>query len=531
MQCDKCGSLMIKRRGKYGEFWGCAAYPKCKHTQKIKYEAPVVERKERDWAGFAPSAYQAAIKTAFATTSDNLLVAATAGSGKTTLLVWLAQELPIEGVHRFVAFNKSIATELAARLPKNVSASTLHSLGLNVIKANVGRVRVDVDKIYQYIITLLDLDDAEQKNLIPSIRKLVSAYKNTSTVMPPSKNVMAELCDTYQIETNGHENHIFALAEAALVYSAQTPSLVDFDDMLWLPAINGWSNGRTDTMMVDEAQDLNPVQLRLLHLLAAARYVFVGDANQSIYAFRGALVGAMADIKASFGCTELPLALCYRNSKAVVAYVNSNWPEIRHECLPTAPEGEVAVIANDLFGLTVAANDLVLCRNNAPMVKEVYALLKRGKAATIRGRDIGTEMINLIARMHAGSLIELGILLEEYKCRKVAQLLARGKEMLAESVADQVDTILAIADEAKDIPDLVDQIEKLFSDEARENAVQFSSVHRAKGLEADTVFILRPDLMPSSKAVKDEDVQQEQNIMFVAYTRAKHNLYLITPKA
>ncbi len=529
MICDKCGALMIKRRGKFGEFWGCAAFPKCKNTQRIKYEAPIVERQERDWRGFTPSAYQAAIKAAVDGSSDNLLVAATAGSGKTTLLVWLAQDLPT-GNNKFLAFNKAIALELAARLPLGVAASTLHSLGLGIIKANAsGRVQVDPDKIYQFITSVIDMEDNEQKSLIAPVKKLVSVYKNTSLVMPPSPKIMADLCDDYQIETNGHENHIFTLATGALTYSARTVKLVDYDDMIWLPALHGWHNGPTDILMVDEAQDLNPVQLQLLQLLNANRYIFVGDANQSIYAFRGALVGAMSDIKRTFACVELPLSLCYRNSKAVVAYVNSLWPEIRHECLPTAPEGEVDVVSQDIFALTVRPRDLVLCRNNAPMVAEVFSLLKRGISATIRGRDIGNELVNLIAKMKANSLPELGIALDAYKQRKTGQLLARGKELAAEAVTDQIDTILAIAEEASDIPGLVGQIERLFSDEAKEQAVQFSTVHRAKGLEADTVFILRPDLMPSKKATSDEDVQQEQNIMFVAYTRATTNMYIIAP--
>jgi len=531
MICDKCGALMIKRRGKFGEFYGCSNYPKCKNTQKIKYEAPVVERQERDWEGFVPSAYQVAIKAAVDGSSDNLLVAATAGSGKTTLLVWLAQDLPA-GNNKFLAFNRAIALELAARLPVGVTASTLHSLGLGIIKANAsGRVQVDPDKIYQFITSIIDMEDNEQKSLIAPVKKLVSVYKNTSLIMPPSPAIMGDLCDDYRIETNGHENHIFSLAAEALTYSARTVNVVDYDDMIWLPALNGWHNGHTDNLMVDEAQDLNPVQLQLLQLLDAGRYIFVGDKNQSIYAFRGAMVGAMADIKRTFSCREMPLSLCYRNSKAVVAYVNDLWPNIHHECLSTAPEGEVAIINQDLYAMTVKAGDLVLCRNNAPMVAAVYDLLRRGQAATIRGRDIGSEMINLIAKMHAGNLTELAVALDGYKYRKTESLLARGKELAAEAVADQVATILAIAEEATDIPDLVHQIETLFSDEAKESAVQFSSVHRAKGLEAATVYILRPDLMPSKKATSDEDVQQEQNIMFVAYTRARTNMYIVAPKS
>jgi superfamily I DNA/RNA helicase len=57
--------------------------------------------------------------------------------------------------------------------------------------------------------------------------------------------------------------------------------------------------------------------------------------------------------------------------------------------------------------------------------------------------------------------------------------------------------------------------------------VTFSSVHRAKGLEADNVFIIKPSSMPSPRAKKQWEQVQEQNIRYVAFTRAKDTLYMV----
>jgi len=57
--------------------------------------------------------------------------------------------------------------------------------------------------------------------------------------------------------------------------------------------------------------------------------------------------------------------------------------------------------------------------------------------------------------------------------------------------------------------------------------VTFSSFHRAKGLEADNVFIIKPSSMPSKRASQDWEIRQEQNIMYVAYTRAKDTIFMV----
>ena len=65
----------------------------------------------------------------------------------------------------------------------------------------------------------------------------------------------------------------------------------------------------------------------------------------------------------------------------------------------------------------------------------------------------------------------------------------------------------------------------MFSDDVE--GVVFSTVHKAKGLQSPTVYILNPELMPSAHASSDWEIQQEENIQYVAYTRAQVQLVFI----
>jgi len=75
------------------------------------------------------------------------------------------------------------------------------------------------------------------------------------------------------------------------------------------------------------------------------------------------------------------------------------------------------------------------------------------------------------------------------------------------------------------VDELVHKIEGLFSDEIE--GVVCSSVHRAKGLEADRVFIIRRDLMPHPMAQSPWELVQEKNLEYVAITRSKNELIFV----
>jgi DNA helicase II / ATP-dependent DNA helicase PcrA len=93
-------------------------------------------------------------------------------------------------------------------------------------------------------------------------------------------------------------------------------------------------------------------------------------------------------------------------------------------------------------------------------------------------------------------------------------------------VNDTASCVEAFIDSSDDWNDLYNKIEGLFADEGA--SIWLSSVHRAKGLEADNVFILKPEKMPLVwKGQKSWEFMQENNILFVALTRAKEKLYFV----
>ena len=97
-----------------------------------------------------------------------------------------------------------------------------------------------------------------------------------------------------------------------------------------------------------------------------------------------------------------------------------------------------------------------------------------------------------------------------------------------ESISDRYQSIKVVWEASQNLEttqDLIRTIEDLFAVE--DPAVSLSTIHRAKGLEADRVYVLRRDLMPHPMAKTDEARKQEANLEYVCYTRAKHELVLI----
>jgi superfamily I DNA/RNA helicase len=78
--------------------------------------------------------------------------------------------------------------------------------------------------------------------------------------------------------------------------------------------------------------------------------------------------------------------------------------------------------------------------------------------------------------------------------------------------------------------EIIDKIDEIFPKRDKKNGISLSTIHKAKGLEAENVFIACRSLMPSKSAKKDWEIRQEYNLMYVAYTRAKNILGFIDEK-
>lgn len=490
----------------------------------------------RDW-----SPQQAAIFDWFTAGHGNLVVRARAGTGKTTTILEGIDRAP-ESSPLLVAFNKRIAEELTRKLRNpRARAMTLHSLGFGFIRRTWSNVRVDEDRAWRLARECWGRHRAPVENrpprvigetapdaVITAVVKLASLGKNAAPFA--SLSDLVDLALTYNVQPeNGwaDEVPVEQLAEVALsamVAAARRDGTVDFDDMVFLPVVNRMTRPTYDLVVVDEAQDMNATQLLLAQAVASGRVCVVGDDRQAIYGFRGADGNALDRLRSELRAAELPLTVTYRCPQVVVHEAAKLVPD--YTAAPTAPEGELGRVTPDAMMKLAAPSDFILSRTNAPLAPVCLALLRQGTRARIEGRDVAKGLVSLVKRMKCDAIPDLMAKLARWQERETAKLAAtkrRVAEARMEYIADQVATVEALTDGLADVAELVARIEELFS-VASGPAVVCSTVHKAKGLEAERVFILADTLYCNGK----RDSEEERNIHYVALTRAKASLVLVT---
>lgn len=475
------------------------------------------------------SKYQEAIFEFVENGSGNAIVEAVAGSGKSTTIVECAERA--KGSVLFLAFNRAIATELNTR---GVNARTFHSLANQVVTRDRRSYVVTQNKLQKLINENLTGSRAEMYGAF--IIKLVGLGRQTGIgcLVEDTREAWLQLVEHHELEIDKKGATIdtgIELASDLLGWSNKS-KLFDYDDMLYFAVRDGLTLPRYDFTFVDEAQDTNAIQRAILRKLmspgSAARLIAVGDPAQAIYGFRGADSESLNMIAHEFNCVYLPLTVSYRCPTSVVEHARQ-W--VKHiEPAPLAPLGEVISYGTDWKNDIFEPGDLVVCRTTKPIVHLAYQLLRSGKAARIVGREIGQGLISLIKRMDAQNIDDLENSLESFCTRESEKAIAKGNESKSEAIKDRVGTIMVlIADlpeKERTLSKLQQTIEWLFSSKSSV-AVVLSTIHRAKGLESDTVFWLNSEKCPAKWARQGWQKQQEENLCYVATTRAKSSLVLI----
>lgn len=457
-----------------------------------------------------------------------LLVSARAGTGKTSTIVEALHHAPEArgGSVLLCAFNKRIQEELQARAPRGVEVKTLHSLGFTAVRNNWGRCRPD-EKRGRAIAQELCGRFAPSA-VINSVAKLASLGKLTLTTDQEGMERLADAFDqgpTESLEEDGWTIRRYAaLALAAMDAAARQSDVIDFDDMLWVPAKRSLRPPQFDLVVVDEAQDLGAAQLALARsaLRPGGRIVVVGDPFQAIYSFMGADSRAMGRMRDELAAVELPLTVTFRCPREVVRVAQHFVPD--YEAAASAPVGEVSWAAmKDLVG-AVRPSDFVLSRTNAGAASACMAMLRAGVRAQVLGRDIGTGLKKLVDQLdNGGTLIAFLTRLREwaYEERNKAEVLDRPQH--AERVADQEETLGVLAEGLTTVASLKARVDELFTDATGVGRVVCSTVHKAKGLESEVVWVMT--------ATFKRDGREEDNIRYVAATRARSVLNLVVGAA
>ena len=464
---------------------------------------------------------------------ENILIEAYAGAGKTTTIVEAIKLIPKDKNTMFLAFNKHIQEELKTKLPEHVRCYTTYGLGMSAIKRKYGdRIEFDefkIDKLIQKKSKSWQLDE-EFHNLedidfyLQSMKKMVNLCRLTLTTKPENFKYVAERYDI-----NLHKPKDIKRVAKVLDEATNNRKSFDYTDMIYLPAIdNSLFLFPQDYVFVDEVQDVNRCQIRIIEKIlkkdkfsgkVVGRLITVGDFFQGIYGFNAADERSFEWFKKNKNTKILPLSYSFRCSKNVIKEAQKIVPNIK--ALDDAPDG----IVRDGSVLEEAeSGDFVLCRTTMPLIRLFFEFLLQQKKAVIKGSDIGIHLIELI-----GSYKSLDKLTTHWR----NALNDYGKELKAKGVLDphehsgyvaledKVTTLLFLARMSESIQDLKSKIRTIFTDEIQ--GIVLSTIHKIKGLEANRVFIVRPDLLPLPNQRSWQAIQ-EKNLEYVAITRAKNEL-------
>ena len=233
----------------------------------------------------------------------------------------------------------------------------------------------------------------------------------------------------------------------------------------------------------------------------------------------------MDDLQSIFSMTELPLSVTYRCPVLVTQEAQRLNPDIAWRT--DAPQGEI----DELTELEAdpelwSVGQLVLARTNAPLFSAILRHVRRREPCRVLSNFLDTfqSFVRGLAKGPRGSteLRATSQVIERLdrwymKERDAAQ----GRRGRLAYLHDRYSTVKLLLEQHSTVWEACETVKRLA--ECRTGPL-FSTIHKAKGLEASDVYIIRPDLMPHPMAEGEKELIQEKNLKYVAITRSSQKL-------
>lgn len=584
-----------------------------------------------------------------------MLLIAGAGSGKTKTLVHRVARLVHSGVAPqsilLLTFTRKAAEEMLNRASKildsrcqDVSGGTFHSFGNIILRQYAKHIG------YNNQFTIMDRGD--QEDLINLIRKEQKWAVNEkrfpkkstiATVISKSintgKSILAVLTSDFPQFLDFQEE----ITKIAIDYQSrkQIINVMDYDDLLTKlgdlleqsEEVRTHLQNKFHYIMVDEYQDTNLIQARVISLLSGNRknVMVVGDDSQSIYSFRGAHFKNIMSFPELFpGAKIIKLEQNYRSSQpildltnAVISHAKEKYPKTlfttqnggekptyietendnhqsRFICQKILELRENGRNLNDIAVLMRSgwhSNDLEveLKTHNIPFVKhggfkfvesahvkDVIAYLKLMANPTeavswhrvlmlidgLGPKGIETVIANVKAQLTAGTPINADAFKAKTFGKDIEALFMllfkpNQAQQKPSILLDQVmtyykpvfkatydnfnkrqsdlDSIISISQKYPSLEAMLSELtlepptlsqSDSVAEDSEDEVITLSTIHSAKGLEWDTVFLISAvdGYLPSFQSLGDlGQLEEERRLMYVALTRAKTNLFILKP--
>jgi DNA helicase-2/ATP-dependent DNA helicase PcrA len=476
------------------------------------------------------------------------------GTGKTTKLINYVKTFyklgtPLDKIGYF-AFTTKAATEATNRMldaykhlqKKDLKYfKTLHSLAFN--RLGMKKAQVMQDEHYEDIGRKLGIEvtvysngqentgfvdsNSEYFNLINAARiKEISIEDEYNTGMY-----------SYELEKN-----LLYILEGELNNYKDSFKLYDFTDMIEKFNVAKLCP-KYDVVFVDEAQDLSPIQWKMVDILREnSKYVILaGDDDQAIYGWAGADVLKFIATQAK---KDIILPQSYRVPRTVQDIANKildripNDRRVKKNWSPRDKDGTVNYITTIDDAPLYEDSWLVLARTNDRLEKIKSSLRDMGIYFQFKGRKSFTatlfrSILNYTRWQSKGDMLSLSEVKDIFEYTQSYHTIREEKlydlqEFGFSNTQRWYDVFKSNPDECLYIREMLRQEENLHTD-AR---VQLSTIHSAKGGQADNVLLILDNTKTIREATEksDDKHDEEHRVWYVGVTRTKQNLYIMTAK-
>lgn len=518
-------------------------------------------------------------------------ILAGAGTGKTRTITHriayaVASDQVAPGHVLAVTFTARAAGELRSRLrqlgAEGVNARTFHAAALAQLKYFAPRVLGGpipplVENKARLVAAAASAVGAHPDRAL--VRDLAGEieWAKTSLIAPEDYRERATAADRHAPLEFGKVGAAYARYEQA----KSDQGALDFEDLLLVTAYSLESHRdvceevrtRYRYFVVDEYQDVNPLQQRLLDVWLGDRedLCVVGDPRQTIYSFTGASPDYLLQFTTRFPNAEvIRLHRDYRSTPQIVVLANrlmsrTTGPEVAGLALvgqrpdgpvPTITEvadepAEAASVAAQCLALiadgVAPAEIAVLFRINAASAAYEAALAQAGVPYVLHGGQRyfdRPEVRQALVLLRAAARSEQPPSGAESLAGAVRDVLTSmgwvaGDAPSSGAALERWGSLAALVDLAAELAAatpgarLSDLVIELDGRVAAQHApavpgVTLASMHSAKGLEWDAVFCvgLVDGVLPIAHAKRDEEIEEERRLLYVAVTRARHRLAL-----
>lgn len=430
----------------------------------------------------------------------------------------------------YMAYNTEAVADIKKKVHPDCEVKTIHGWGFQAIKNVHGYKPLNDKRSEQLVAEITGSSLYDLKDKFEWISTIRFVEKLKEELLP------IDVTSFYTLQAKYSELAPFKIHNNICEYASKLVSKMkqkafdykfglEFIDQLWVAAfvLSERREPPYEWGFVDECQDLSPLKLRVAQLLCK-NLVFVGDENQAINAWQGGDPLSISKIKKECDGV-LPLNLSFRLRPNHAEFANGLRPTAKIRTIPGKADGVFETLEEDRMWDIIHGsrenNPLIVCRYNAPLAKLALASLRKDIPVRTLGTRIYDGLVYTVRNRKATSMSDLHKKLEIYEetCMKA------GNESAKSVTRDKFNTIRHLLTACKS-PDDFEPLVKQMLKASGKKSIRLSTVHKAKGLESETVFILNPPVN-NTRVENPLDQEQEMNCSFVAHTRSKNEQYYI----